>query len=278
MSPDINAAKEYLLKNIGFNGKFDKYSTAYVVTNEDIRSAMKFMPKVTENALTVTGSGDHPMFMKIYGAKNIDTFDLSYNAKLIMDIKTAALPVLKHTEYYNFLKAVYFAEDLLSVENMPKIIEKLPYEEKAYIAAMRNCRLFNHGLNPDSYLGTNKPVPYLTEFQKMREVITEPFNFIWSDIASLHEKLDKTYDFMHLSNIIDYIKEPDGLKILASLMKYTHVGSVIYFETFHYCYLPEHLFMDPNHCRFMINKNQIWAYKRVRQNQGEDIHAMQRLR
>lgn len=278
MAPDINAAKEYLLKNIGFNGKFNAYSAAYAVTNEDIRAAMNFMPKDTKNALTVVGSGDHPMFMKIYGAINIDTFDLSYNAKLIMDIKTAALPILKHAEYYNFLKDVYLAKDLLFVENMSKIIEKLPYEEKAYITAMRNCRLFNHGLHPDSYLSTNNPVPYLTEFQKMREVITEPFNFIWSDIASLHEKLDKNYDFIHLSNILDYIKGPDGLKILASLMQYTHVGSVIYFETFHYCSLSDYLFMDPNHCRFMINKNQIWTYKRVRQKLGEDIHAMQRLR
>lgn len=278
MAPDINAVKEYFLKNIVFNGKFDKYSAAYVVTNEDIRSAMNFMPKDTENALTVAGSGDHPMFIKIYGAKNIDTFDLSYNAKLIMDIKTAALPILKHAEYYNFLKNIYFAEDLLSVENMPKIIEKLPYEEKAYIAAMRNCRLFNHGLNPDSYLDTNNPFPSLTEFKKMQEGITEPFNFIWSDIASLHTELDKTYDFMHLSNILDYIKEQDALNILASLMQHTHVGSVIYFETFHYCSLPDHLFMAPNHRRFMINKNQIWAYKRVRQKLGEDVHAMQRLR
>lgn len=278
MAPDVNAAKEYLLKNIASNGKFAEYSAAYVVTNEDIRSAINFMPKDTENALTVAGSGDHPMFMKIYGAKNIDTFDLSYNAKLIMDIKTAALPILKHAEYYNFLKNIYFADDLLSVENMPKIIEKLPYEEKAYIAAMRNCRLFNHGLNPDSYLGTNNPFPSLTEFKKMQEVITEPFNFIWSDIASLHTKLDKTYDFIHLSNILDYIKEPNDLKILASLMQHTHIGSVVYFETFHFCSLPERLFMGPNHYRFMINKNQIWEYKRMRIALGEDIHAMQRLR
>ena len=278
MTPDINAAKEYFSKNIVFNGKFNAYSAAYTVTNEDIRSAINFMPKDTENALTVAGSGDHPMFMKTYGAKNVDTFDLSYNAKIIMDIKTVALSMLTYAEYCKFLNDIYLAKDLLSVENMPKIIEKLPYEEKTYIAAMRNYRLFGHGLHPNSYCGKTDPIPSLAEIKKMREGITEPFNFIWSDIASLHTKLDKTYDFIHLSNILDYIKEPDDLKILASLMQYTHVGSVIYFETFHYCSLPERLFMDPNHCRFMINKNQIWTYKRVRQKLGEDIHAMQRLR
>lgn len=51
MAPDINAAKEYLLKNIGFNGKFNAYSAAYAVTNEDIRAAMNFICPKTQKTL-----------------------------------------------------------------------------------------------------------------------------------------------------------------------------------------------------------------------------------
>ena len=276
MTPDINCAKEYFSKNIASNGKFAEYSAAYAVTNEDIRHALDFLPKDTENALTVAGSGDHPMFTKIYGAKHVDTFDVSYNAKLVMDIKTVALHALKYAEYCKFLNNIFISKDLLTVEHMPEIMEKLPLSERNYIESMHKYKLFGHGLHPDSYCGKNNPLPSRIEYRKMRDSINKPFNFIWSDIANLHTKLDKTYDFIHLSNILDYIREPKDLMILSNLMKHTHIGSVICFESFHYCSIPERLFMDTSHCRFLMNKNQIWAYKRP--TMDETLHVTQRIR
>ena len=81
--------------NIAYNclrkGVFSQYSRAYVITNEDLRYSLQFMPKETNRALTVAASGDHPLFCSLYGAKYVDTFDISYNAKCVMDIKVAAL-------------------------------------------------------------------------------------------------------------------------------------------------------------------------------------------
>ena len=62
-------------------GEFSRYSEAYVITNEDLRESMGFMPKKCNHALTVAASGDHPLFASLYGAKHVDTFDISYNAK-----------------------------------------------------------------------------------------------------------------------------------------------------------------------------------------------------
>lgn len=276
MTPDINCAKEYFSKNVALNGKFGEYSAAYAVTNEDLRTSLRFLQKNTENALTVAGSGDHPMFIKMYGAKHVDTFDLSYNAKLIMDIKTIALSLLKHEEYCKFLKDIYVSKDLLSIDFLPQVIEKLSLQEQTYLKAMRYYKIFGHGLHPDFYCDTNRPFPSLTEYKKMQDSINQPFNFIWSDITNLHTKIEKIYDFMHLSNILDYTKEPTDLTILSNLMKHTQIGSVICFETFHYCSIPSRLFMNQSHSRFLMNKYQIWTYRRP--TIGESTHVMRRIR
>ncbi len=226
MKPDINDAKEYFSTTIASNGAFSPYSTAYAVTNENLRYDLTFMPKETENALVVAASGDHPMFTALNGAKNIDTFDLSYNAKLIMDIKTAALKLLNCQEYCKLISDIHSSCDISSVDNAQKIIDILPVEEQHYINEMRGYKLFCHGLHPSGYIIT-KPLPTQEEYDKMREIITKSFNFIWSNITCLHTKLDKSYDFIHLSNILDYINIKESGQILISLMEHTQPGAVI---------------------------------------------------
>jgi len=43
---------------------YSSQSEAYKQTNEDLRSAMRFMPKNCNRALTVAASGDHPLWCK----------------------------------------------------------------------------------------------------------------------------------------------------------------------------------------------------------------------
>ena len=67
------------------------YSHAYVVSNEDLRYTTALTRDMGRKVLTVAGSGDQPLFYKLNGANHIDTFDVSFCAKAIMDIKTAAI-------------------------------------------------------------------------------------------------------------------------------------------------------------------------------------------
>ena len=199
-------------------GFFGPSSTAYVATNEDLRSTLESVPRNIQRALTVAASGDHPMFTKLYGAKDVDTFDISFNAKLIMDIKTNALSLLNYEEYCEILRDIYASKNIINARNMPQIIEKLsPFEQK-YIIEMQGKYLFEKKLGFISF-------PTETEFQKMQQVIKEPFNFIWSDLQTLHKKLNKTYDFIHLSNIFDYLGTYQNcVNILNSLTPYTNPG------------------------------------------------------
>lgn len=226
MTPDIESAKKYFNSPKGHLGFFDAYSSAYTTTNENLRCSMPFMPENTDNALTVAGSGDHPMFAMLYGAKHVDCFDISYNSKCIMDIKTAALQVLTHEEYCKLLMKLWSCTDVSLVPNMSKIIEKLPSEEQEYLLKMRGYRLFDHGCGTYTKYMVND-----SEYEKMHGIVKEPFNFIWSDLQSLH--LEKSYDFIHLSNVFDYVKGKNGYEyigILANIMQYVKPGGVICFE------------------------------------------------
>ena len=197
---------------------FSPYSTAYVATNEDLRNALKCMPKNADCVLTVAASGDHPMFAKLYGAKYIDTFDISFNARLIMDIKTNALSLLNYEEYCALLTNLYTSKNIICIKNMPQIIEKLTPFEQQYIHEMQGVHLFDKQINFIS-------LPTETEFQKMQQIVEKTFNFIWVDIRKLHTQLNKSYDFMHLSNIFDYLGTYQNcVDVFHSLITYTVPG------------------------------------------------------
>lgn len=218
MMPNVTDAKKYLSGMAGFTA----YSSAYVMTNEELRHALKDISSNTKNALTVVGSGDHPMFTKLYGAKDIDTFDISYNAKLVMDIKTTALSVLDYPEYCRLL--VEMAKvDVKNVKSLPLIADLLPNDEKLYLQQMKDFFIFRHEKSPEK----NKALPTKNEFIQMRKTITKPFNFIWTDVCDLHKKLTKKYDFIHLSNVFDYLPIGTSVDVLYRLCHYTNPGAII---------------------------------------------------
>ncbi len=262
--PNIKIAKKQVLNNsVGF---FDTYSCAYIVTNEAFRQALNFMPTKTENALVVAGSGDFPIFSALYGAKHVDSFDVTYNSKIIMDIKTAAIKTLKYTEYKKLLKNLYSHPAVMCVQNMDTILNQLVTEEQEYIKNMFGYPLFNAGLHPED----SRVETFLSskEFYKAREIIDKPFDFIWTDIEHLSSKLSKKYDFIHLSNIFDYMNDEQVIDILHSLTKYTRPECNICIT----CLWPMNSFSA---IREFTNKNKKWRMIPIEKD-FEFLYVLQR--
>ena len=202
---------------------FSRYSPAYVVSNENLHDVIqRFMPKQTQNALTVAASGDHPMICKLYGAKNIKTFDISYNAKVLMDIKFVAIPMLNIGDYNTFLENIRRNPRLLSVPHMDKIMPKLNPEVRQYIRNTNGVRLFSMGRGPQSYM---RYALMPTEYNTLQNITKKPFDFEWSDIADL--KMDGMYDFIHLSNVLDYVEYDKLTPILRKIQEHVNVGGRI---------------------------------------------------
>lgn len=230
--------------NIESSTGYSCHGSAYIMTNENLRFAMKFMPQNCERALTVAASGDHPLWCSLYGAKHVDTFDITYNAKCIMDIKTVALGCLNRDEYAFLLQELYRRStdkqrDLYycRLRNYDcvrggrgmferEIAHKLPPEDLKYIRKNRKFNLFGAG-GIDLYR-----LPNISEYENLQKIIKEPYKFFHTDIKFLRYELTESYDFMHLSNIFEHMRI--GLnqqeQIIISLMEHVNVGGRILFQ------------------------------------------------
>ena len=219
--PNCDMAREA----VRFGDIFSRYSPAYVITNEDLRESMSLMPKQTNRALIVAASGDHPLFASLYGAKHVDTFDISYNAKCIMDIKVAALGVMRCDSYKYLLNDLYWNTDIKQVPKIKKISKKLPDAEFEYLCNMKGQLLFNHGLEPLSF--HEEKFPTKQEYKKLRKLVKNPYHFIMTDIEKLSNHLTETYDFIHLSNVLDYVSMYKYTNVITSLLEHVNVGGRI---------------------------------------------------
>ena len=98
-------------------------------------------------------------------------------------------------------------------------MQKLDLNEQKYIhAANGKYALFCYGTPPDYY--TSIKPRYKALHDKLQQVDLPTFPFIWSDIEHLDAKLgDNTYDFIHISNILDYATDDIKISVLKQLTK-----------------------------------------------------------
>ncbi|MBR5904599.1 MAG: hypothetical protein IKZ49_03645 [Alphaproteobacteria bacterium] len=221
--PDFKKAREKAIEHIECKGLFETYSIAYVVTNENLRQLPQLMPKKHESVLSVVGSGDHPLWFSLYGAKHIDTFDISYNAKILMDIKVAALSCLNWCEYNRLLEDFYEinwfpCEHISSIKNMDKILPKLPETESEYIKALDNAKIFRTYCSPKK----SESLPTFFEYLKLRIKVKKPYNFYLTDIKNLSNFITTSYDVIHLSNILDYVPAKEHKDIILPLLNHVN--------------------------------------------------------
>jgi hypothetical protein len=213
---------------------FGPYSPTYLIaTDEGVDQDVKrYMyngkeKKYCKKVLTVSASGDHPLFCKRYGAEHITTFDITYTSKIIMDIKTVAIQKLTFNKYWQLLKDLWNNPNITSVPNFTHIMPELDSAEQEYILTMDGkFALFNFGTPPDFYKSdknTNKSL-----YSELHKVDLSTFPFVWTDIEHLDAKLqDNTYDFIHLSNILDYVSDDVKSSVLNSLTKRLNYGGRI---------------------------------------------------
>ena len=207
---------------------FSYYSPAYVLSNENLRWTTGLTRDSGRRVLTVAASGDQPMFYSINGADKIDTFDVSFCSKAIMDIKTAALQTMARDEYIAFLIALHSTKDAQNVTYMSDILAQIPQDSAQFVRDMQGRRIFGNGLTPQDY---KMFYPTAQEYKQMRDAANGYFKFIWTDIGSLHTHLTAEYDVINLSNIFEYLGTQQIHNTLASLRNHVRPGGYIIAQT-----------------------------------------------
>lgn len=206
---------------------FGQYSPAYPTTNEDWRFAMHELNPAGKSVLTVTASGDQPIAFAISGARDIDTFDTTYFAKVIMDMKTSAIQTMNRDQYYSFVDDLDKTNFICDIQGYDKIKTVCPKPTILAAKQMRGCHIFNQGYNlyPE-YMPTE------SEYNIAHKIIKQPINFIWSDLNDLHTQLNKEYDIIYLSNIFEYFHNQKKItNVLNNLKPFIRNGGEIMLYT-----------------------------------------------
>ena len=200
MKYDIGQARSAYDSYTGDYGaaNFANFSPAYAQTNEDIREVLSWgvRPAPGMDILTVAGSGDQALHYKMAGAAHVDTFDLTFNAKMMMDIKTTAIQKLNHADYTALINLVSRTRNIADVPQYRQIFNYMPADTRKYIQQMNGLRLVRGGIYFEAL--------YSDEYAKLQKLITGPFNFIWTDLSELSAHLTRQYDQIYLSNILQY--------------------------------------------------------------------------
>lgn len=230
------ARSMYLDSKNGHGARFNQfsknldYSHAYVVTNEDLRFSTSVKNANNARVLTVAASGEQPLFYLLGGAKHVDTFDITFCAKAVMDIKFAAIQQkLPYTEYKKLLSELYFNPNVSQSGTMQKLFKNMPSDSVKFIRGMNGCKIFNNGLAPESYQKNNLNN---IEYDKLCDLVKSNMNFIWSDVAKIHTKLTTEYDIINLSNIFEWFPEL-MLPVLNNLHDNISIGGMVLIQSGH---------------------------------------------
>ncbi len=118
---DIKQAKRMIQdKNNGiYNNKypFTNNSSVYRFSNEYIEKYKKYLYE-KKKSLIITASSDAILSSILYGAKEIDSIDISRFPKYYYELKTAAIKTLSLKEYINFfIPEIIFKNDILKLNN-----------------------------------------------------------------------------------------------------------------------------------------------------------------
>lgn len=193
---------------------FGPYSPAYPNTNEDWRFAMAELHPAGKSVLTVTGSGDQPIAFAISGANKIDTFDTTYFARVIMDMKTSAIQTMDHKQYNNFVQGLRNTKSVREIPGYDKIASVCPRPSILAAKQMTGCKIFNAGTGVRA-----EYMPNDDEYNIAKQKITGPMNFIWSDLQGLHQELKQEYEIIYLSNIFEYFHNQKQITTILNNLK-----------------------------------------------------------
>ena len=195
-------------KFISTTYSFQDRAPVYVFTNENIADYLRPIGDLTgKNVLTVAASGDHAFLSYLAGAKSVDTFDINSFQNSIIELKTH---MIKHLSYNDFLTFFFDEKRFFDTKILEPISDKF---SKKLISFIEDYKI--RGLDMIRYRAACSPdyrllqsIPYLyssDKYYKLRERLPEKINFKHCNLLDVHNRFNKKYDLILLSNIFEYL-------------------------------------------------------------------------
>lgn len=236
--------EEQVNKNrISYGIAFKEFHKTYCWTNENIYEYLKLASfEGKDSALSVMASGDQVFNLVCKGINNIDAFDVNRLTEFFaLGLKRAM--ILKY-DYYDFLLNMKYLclYDDITIEYISELIKGLfPYMESEHRIFWEELIDYNYKIQKGSTVGLNL-IQMLTVGYMVREnrinyntylqdeesynrlkqnLVNANIIFKCANAVELHEEFSGKYDFILLSNILDYFKNYWGPNwTYANLKKY----------------------------------------------------------
>ena len=206
---------------------FQKISQVYPFTNEFLKQYNDCLDLKDKKVLTVTASADQVIEAIIKGAKEIDTFDCNKLTYYHLFFKLAALQTLSYSDFNNLYSFGEKESQIKTKKDYYKILrdairkeDVLEFWDGFFKYSDYYFTLFFIGFGglPEVKKAT---IGYLDEgnYIHAQENIHDNVGFSNIDVNLIpYEYYDKKFDFINLSNIVDYQKKTETFFKMLRLM------------------------------------------------------------
>ena len=194
--------------------------SVYPFTNDILKSSIN-IDLTDKKSLVVTSSGDHALHAILKGSTDITCFDINRFCKYYAALKVAAIKRYSYEEFHEvFIKFIKSSRrknyDIFSVNKV--ILDSALYltddELKFwnfYLYLLSNKNVFDNFMySPLFYNDYSDSVCTYSDKDSYNELKNKLFGinitYIDSDIGNLHKNVNQKYDYIHVSNILDYLK------------------------------------------------------------------------
>ena len=211
---------EAIIKRVWYNYNQKRvgtyYAPAYLRTTENINGYYDRMNFEGKSVLTVIGASDHVFNAILRGAKKVDAFDISMYAIMFYYLKEAAVKALNYEEFVEFLydQNTHFSRDMY-LKVLPYLNEKAVMfwnlvfnakDSRKIITSNNFCFCTCMGLPVDL---SKRVSSFLDKdnFYILKEKMKTTEVRVFLENALTLDNIDGKYDYIILSNIIDYVAE-----------------------------------------------------------------------
>lgn len=204
---------------------FGRISQVYPFTNELIDEYNKLLDLENKKVLTVTASADQAIISMQKGASQIDTFDSNKLTYYHMFFKLAAIKALPYNDFINLYTlntntnydSKYYYKKLRDAITKDDIKN---YWDSFFTYSNEYFRYFFLGNQciPETKMQCINYIKDEDNYAKVKSCIHENVTFQNLDIHSIPYKCDDKYDFINLSNIMNYVDNQAFAEVVKKLI------------------------------------------------------------
>ena len=179
----------------------------FLFSNENVAGYLDKFDLTDKSVLTVAASGDHAFECYARGAKHVDTFDINYRQKPIMELKNH---MIKNIPYEDFVDFFFTRSRFFDIKIIEPIMSQFSPSLQMFLDLYYS--MGNAGRKLFAYHGElgfmahydNKYYSNEEKYNLLATKLPKNISFSHIDISGITTKFAKKYDFIILSNIFDF--------------------------------------------------------------------------